>query len=345
MKNKIKIGLLFGGMSPEHEISIISAKSVYKNLDKEKYEVFSYYIDKKGFWSEVESPENIEKRKNEPAPFIAFKGNSSFIELVDIFFPILHGPYGEDGTVQGIFESLKIPFVGAGVAGASVTMDKVLTKKILEADGIPVTDYLILWKNNDILTEPQRITDSVYEALKFPVFVKPSNSGSSIGITKVKNTENLPSAIKKAFKYSEKILIEEEIENAREIEVSVFSDKKGIRVSVPGEVIPFNEFYDYEDKYKLGKTKFKIPAKLPEKLVRKIQKAAYDSFRILELYGMSRVDFLLDKDNNFYVNEVNAIPGFTSISMYPRLWEESGIKYSGLLDLLIQSGLQRYEQR
>ncbi len=343
MNNKIKIGLIFGGMSPEHEISIISAKSVYEHLDKEKYKVYSYYIDKNGFWSEVKSPEKLEERKSNPAPFIAFKGVSPFIEVVDIFFPVLHGPYGEDGTVQGIFESLKIPFVGTGVVGAAVTMDKVLTKKILEADGIPVADYLILWKNNDILEEPQRIKDSVYEALKFPVFVKPSSSGSSIGITKVKEPAALPSAIKKAFEYSEKILIEESIEGAREIEVSVFSDKSGIRVSIPGEVIPFNEFYDYEDKYELGKTKFEIPAKLPEKLVKKIQKTAHDSFKILELYGMSRVDFLLDKDNNFYVNEVNAIPGFTSISMYPRLWKESGIGYSELLDLLIQSGLQRYE--
>ena len=340
---KIKVGLVFGGMSPEHEISIVSAKSVYENLDKNKYDIFSYYIDKNGFWEEVESPLNYEKRLTEPAPFLAFKNVKPFLEIVDIFFPILHGPYGEDGTIQGIFESLKIPFVGAGVAGSAVSMDKVLTKKILEADGIPVVDYLIIWKSNKMLDEPEKIKESVLEGLKLPVFVKPSNSGSSIGITKVKKIDDIMEAIMKAFKYSDKILIEEGIENAREIEISVFSDKKGIKVSVPGEVIPYNEFYDYDDKYKLGKTKFKIPAELDEKLVERIKKTAYDTFRILSLYGMSRVDFLLDKDGNYYVNEVNSIPGFTSISMYPRLWEESGIKYNELLDLLIQSGLQRYE--
>ncbi len=344
MKNeKIKVGLIFGGMSSEHEISIISAKSVYENLDKNKYDVFSYYIDKDGFWSKVRSPHDYEKKLTEPAPFIAFKNVKPFIEIVDIFFPVLHGPYGEDGTIQGIFESLKIPFVGAGVAGSAVSMDKVLTKKILEADGIPVVDYLIMWKNNEILDKPEKVRESVYEALKLPVFVKPSNSGSSIGITKVKKIDDIMEAIFKAFKYSDKILIEEGIENAREIEISVFSDKKGIRVSEPGEVIPYNEFYDYDDKYKLGKTEFKVPAELSEKLLERIKKTAYDTFRILNLYGMSRVDFLLDKDGNYYVNEVNSIPGFTSISMYPRLWEESGIEYGELLDLLIQSGLQRYE--
>jgi D-alanine-D-alanine ligase len=341
--SKIKIGLIFGGKSEEHDISIISAKSIYDNLNKDKYKIYSYYIDKTGKWSMVESPYNTDNLKEVSQPFFPFKNIKPLIEKVDLFFPILHGKYGEDGTIQGIFEFENIPFVGSGTLGSSVGMNKIISKKILESEGIPVVDYIYISKNEINNLNEKELINSIEEGLGYPLFVKPSNSGSSFGITKVKNPDSIYPALQKAVKYSDNILIEEAV-NAREIECAVFSNKKEIKASILGEIIPFNDFYDYEDKYVLNKTQFNIPANIDYNLSEKIRKTAMETFKSLNQYGMARVDFLLDKNNNeFFVNEINSIPGFTSISMYPRLWKETGLNFSELLDKLIESGLMRYE--
>jgi len=340
---KLKLGLIFGGKSEEHDISIISAKSIYDNLDKNKYDIFSYYIDKTGIWSSVDSPYNLHNCDKISQSFFPFKNIKPIIEKVELFFPILHGKYGEDGTIQGIFEFENIPFVGSGTLGSSIGMNKIISKKILESEGIPVVDYInINIKEIHGLNE-QELINSIAEGLGFPLFVKPSNSGSSFGITKVEKPEAIYPALQKAAKYSDNILIEEAID-AREIECAVFSNKKEIKASILGEIIPFNDFYDYEDKYVLNKTEFDVPASIEPNLSERIRKIAIETFKALNQYGMARVDFLIDKNNNeIFVNEINSIPGFTSISMYPRLWKETGWDFPELLDKLIESGLMRYE--
>jgi len=340
---KIKLGLIFGGRSDEHEISIQSAKSVFNNLNKKKYEIYCYYITKNGKWYEVKSPSNINIKKKKNNSFISFVNTKPFIRKVDIFFPVLHGPYGEDGTIQGAFELEKIPFVGAGSAGSAVAMDKYFTKKILKANNIPVVNHVSIKKNEIMSGGKKKLIIKIKEIFELPIFVKPSNLGSSVGISKVKTWEKLDKAIKKAFKFSERIIIEQGIEG-REIECSVFSNKQETIASELGEIIPYNEFYDYDDKYKLGKTKFRTPAELDKQFTELIKKTAVNSFKCLNLYGMARVDFLIDK-SKYYVNELNTIPGFTTISMYPKLWKITGIKYPELLDKLIDSGLERYEKR
>ncbi len=339
--NKIKLGLIFGGKSEEHNISIISAKSIFDNLDKNRYFIHSYYIDKEGKWCEVESPYKTENINDCSKTSLLFL--SSVLKDIDIFFPILHGKYGEDGTIQGIFEFEKIPFVGSGTLGSSIGMNKIITKKILESDGIPVVDYININKREILKLKKKQIKTSIDEGLNYPLFVKPSNSGSSFGITKVKERKFLLPALEKALEFSNDVLIEEAVD-AKEIECAVFSNKEEVKASILGEVIPFNEFYDYEDKYVLNKTEFNIPASIDKNLSNLMNKVAIEAFISLKQYGMARIDFLLDKKtNDFYINEINSIPGFTSISMYPRLWKETGIDFPELLDKLIDSGLMRYE--
>lgn len=336
---KKKIAIIFGGRSAEHEISIISSRSVFDTLNKEKYEIVSIYIDKKGLWRLVSSPYAEEEFNKKGYSFLPWSSKDEIFE-VDVYFPLLHGPYGEDGSIQGLFEIADIPYVGAGIMGSSLGMNKEKTKEILSFHGIPVVEWFSFrdedWKEkkNELLKR--------CESLPLPIFVKPSNLGSSIGITKVKDYSELSSAIEKAFKWDKIILIERGV-NAREIECSVLGNDKPI-ASVPGEVIPFREFYDYKDKYIEGKTKFVIPAKISEKEKEEFQSLAIRAFLALECYGMARVDFLMDKETRkIFVNEINTIPGFTSISMYPKLWEASGIPYSELVERLIELAIERHK--
>lgn len=307
-----------GGMNTEHEVSLVSARSVIDNLNKDKYEVVEIKIDKEG-----RLPEPLEKILKE--------------KRIEIVFPVLHGPYGEDGTIQGWLEMLKIPYVGCGVLGSALCMDKVAQKQICEFHGLPIVEYVWGKKVDSLIKKAEKIG--------FPCFVKPVNQGSSVGITKANNKQELKKSIDLAFKYDEKVLIEKAVKDARQIECSVLGNDE-VRASVLGEIVASNEFYDYNAKYVDGKSKEIIPAKLPKKLVGEIRKTAIKAFKILNGSGLARADFLLErKTNKFYLSELNAMPGFTSISMYPKLWQASGLSYQDLLDRLIELGMERFERR
>ncbi|MCP2520001.1 D-alanine--D-alanine ligase [Candidatus Aminicenantes bacterium AC-708-M15] len=343
---KIKIGLIFGGRSAEHEISILSASSVYKNINKEKFEVISIYINKNGYWRVVDSPliglENL--NKGEFYSFLPW-ADSKIIEHfeADVYFPLLHGPYGEDGTIQGLLEMANVPYVGAGVLASSLGMDKAKMKFIFRAKGLPVVNFIIIhdwqWKK-----DRDFFLKKIKEEFKYPIFTKPSNLGSSIGITKVKEETQLIPSIEQAFKYDRKILVEQGV-IAREIECSVLGNEEP-QASLPGELIPYREFYDYRDKYVEGKTEFKIPAPLEEDQIKEIRRLAIEAFKAIECEGMARVDFFLEKETDkIFINEINTIPGFTEISMYPKMWEASGISYPKLIEILIELALERYKNK
>jgi len=342
MNSKKKIALIFGGRSAEHEISIISARSVFDELNKGKnYEIVSIYIDKEGFWRIVSSPYAEEEFNKKGHSFLPW-GSKEEIFDADIYFPLLHGPYGEDGSIQGLLEMADVPYVGAGIMGSSLGINKIKTKEILSFHGIPVVDWISL-REIDWIERKEEILKKC-KKLPPPLFVKPSNLGSSIGVTKVKDYSELPYAIEKALEWDRAIIVEKGV-NAREIECSVLGNEKPI-ASVPGEVIPYREFYDYKDKYIEGKTKFLIPADVSEKEKEEFQSLAIRAFLALECFGMARVDFLMDKETKeIYVNEINTIPGFTSISMYPKLWEASGISYSKLLEILIELAFERHRSK
>jgi len=278
---------------------------------------------------------------------------------VDVIFPVLHGTFGEDGTIQGFFEMINVPYVGAGVLGSAVGMDKVMQKQLCEQAGLPVVKYMWFkkgeWINNSKIKNQKSklqfkiknfdIVRHIERKLGYPCFVKPVNMGSSVGITKAHNQKELVFGINLATKYDSKILVEKACPNVREIECSVLGNDEPI-ASLPGEIIPSGEFYDYNAKYVDGKSKTIVPASLPKKLILKIQKMACQVFKITNCAGMGRVDFLLDnKSGRLFVNEINTIPGFTSISMYPKLWQASGLKFSDLLDILINLALQRFQEK
>lgn len=346
MARNLKVALLFGGRSAEHEVSIISAGSVFQNLDKKRYSPSCIYINKQGFWRLVESP-LISQAELERGSFSTFLpwGNdlsSSALEA-DIYFPILHGPYGEDGTIQGLFEMADVPYVGATVLASATGMDKAVAKSLFQEKNLPVVKYLALselqWNEN-----PEATLDRIQRNFAFPLFVKPANLGSSVGISKVKDTEGIRPALQTAFRYDAKILIEQAI-RGREIECSVLGNTHP-QASLPGEIIPYRDFYDYKDKYIEGKTSFKIPADLPRDLTEKVRFLAVAAFQTIGCSGMARVDFFLqEKTQTLFLNEINTIPGFTKISMYPKLWEESGLPYARLLDKLIDLGLERHKNK
>lgn len=356
---KLKLGVVFGGMSTENEVSVVSAKSVLNNLNREKYEIFPIYIDKNGEWYKYE-----ENKKNEKIENII-----QYLKRLDVVFPVLHGLYGEDGTIQGLFELLKIPYVGCGVLASSVGMDKVYTKLIFEKAGLKQAKYEYIRKNIDIygneenyiyidkefnekILKLEDIVDEIVKKIKFPMFIKLSNSGSSVGINKAKTKEELKKYIQIASKYDDKILVEEGI-IGREVECAVLEDleknensknmQEGrIIASCIGEIKPAEEFYTYDAKYNNEESKTIIPAEISEEISKKIQKEAIKAFRTIDGKGLSRVDFFIEKDTNeIIINEINTLPGFTNISMYPKLFEKSGIKYSELLDKLILSARKR----
>lgn len=338
-----KLGVIFGGMSTENKVSIISANSVLKNLDRKKYEIHPIYIDDKGKWyNYIEKTENIEIEGR----LQKIENIVEEIKKLDVIFPVLHGLYGEDGTIQGLFELLKIPYVGCRVLASSVSMDKVYTKIIFEKARLKQAKYEYIRKYNEkyiyidkqfneqILTLKE-IATKITESLEFPVFIKPSNSGSSVGINKARNQEELEKAIEYAGKFDTKILIEQGI-NGKEVECAVLGNEEVI-ASVVGEISSAEEFYSYDAKYKNAESKTYIPAHIPDKISEKIRELAIKAFKSVDGKGLSRVDFFVENETNeIYINEINTMPGFTSISMYPKLFEASGISYKELLDKIIE---------
>jgi D-alanine-D-alanine ligase len=343
---KTKICILFGGRSAEHEVSLISAQAIFQNLDPEKYDKACVFINKEGSWRMVDSPLLTQEKLNSGSffPFLPWGENVHQPDLdADVYFPVLHGPYGEDGTIQGFFEMANVPYVGATVLASAVGMDKAVAKTLFKAKNLPIVDCITI-READWDRDPDRILDQVPRTISPPFFVKPANLGSSVGITKVKDFSHTLKAINDAFLYDRKILIEEGIQG-RELECSVLGNDHP-KASLPGEVIPFNEFYDYRDKYIDGKTSFGIPADLPQGVIENIQNISIEAFKCIDCSGMARVDFFLQEGTGkIYLNELNTIPGFTEISMYPKLWEESGLPFPQLLSELITLATERHQKK
>lgn len=333
---KIKLGIIFGGMSTENEVSVKSAMSIINNIDVEKYEVFKIYITKNGEW--------IDYRRNK-----RIENVMEYLKFLDVVFPVLHGLYGEDGTIQGLFELLRLPYVGCKVLASSIGMDKVYTKIIFEKAGLLQAKYEYIRKYKDKYFYVNKNFDEEYLSIedvveklvrniKFPMYIKPSNSGSSIGINKAKNKDDLKKYIEIASTYDNKVVIEEGIVG-KEVECAVLGNEE-ILVSGIGEIKPADEYYSYEAKYNNKNSITEIPAKIDYELVEKIREQAKKAFKAIDGKGLSRVDFFVEKDSNkIYINEINTLPGFTNISMYPKLFEEYGISYKKLIDKLIELAL------
>jgi D-alanine-D-alanine ligase len=354
---KIRVGIIFGGKSAEHEVSLQSAKNVLAALDKEKYEAVLIGIDKSGKWYLNEDSKALLNENNpkliqlnpsdqelalvpgsDSGQLINVSDQSS-LGQIDVIFPVLHGTYGEDGTVQGLLKLANIPFVGAGVLGSAVGMDKDVMKRLLKSDGIPIADFVTFGYGNREAIDYDEVTGK----LGLPVFIKPANMGSSVGISKVRNRQEFEAAVDNAFQYDTKIIIEENIKG-REIECSVLGNAKPV-ASLPGEVLPQADFYSYEAKYIDEKgAVLEIPARLTELEIKRIQECAVLTYKSLCCEGMARVDLFLKDDGGIVVNEINTIPGFTRISMYPKLWEVSGLPYSKLIDRLIELAVERFER-
>ena len=342
---KIKLGVIFGGTSSEHEVSIVSGTSVIKNLNKEKYEIYPIYINKNGEWFKYTYQNQEFRVGDEIIGKEKIDNICEYLKKLDIVFPVLHGLGGEDGTIQGLLELLKIPYVGTRVLGSSICMDKAYTKLIFEKAAIPQAEYVYIRKNEDDyifiekdFTEEKcdiyELIQKITEKIEFPMFIKPSNSGSSVGINRANNALELAKAIEYASNYDNKILIEEKI-NGREIECAVLGNEE-VEASCLGEILAAEEFYTFSAKYQNQESKTVMPANLPENLSDEVRKLAKKAYKAADCKGLSRVDFFVDdKNNKIYINEINTMPGFTQISMYPKLWEKSGIKYTELLDKLI----------
>ena len=390
---KLRVGILFGGRSGEHEVSLLSAASVLEAIDKDKYEVVPIGITKDGRWLTADDAENLLQGKlvleprhlragdpeiTQPAAVLArgeavvvppepvhrqsglvpFQTDAALTRRasdrainVDVIFPVLHGTFGEDGTIQGLLELADIAYVGAGVLGSAAGMDKDIMKSLFIAAGLPIVKHVTVlrsaWEK-----EPKSIQKFVESKLKYPVFVKPANLGSSVGISKAHNRAELGPAIEEAAKFDRKIVIEQGVggrkNKAREIECSVLGNDEPV-ASVPGEIVPVKEFYDYNAKYLDEGSELIIPAKLTKAEIKRVQELAVRSFKAVDCSGLARVDFLMEpgpgKSGKIYVNEINTMPGFTAISMYPKLWAASGLEYSDLIDRLIQFGLERHADK
>jgi D-alanine-D-alanine ligase len=317
---KLRVAVVYGGRSGEHEISIRSAQAIMAGMDAAKYQKIEYFIDKQGKWT----PHAIGP---EPGAH----------PEIDVIFPVLHGTFGEDGTIQGLFELADLPYVGAGVLGSSVSMDKEMMKRVCTERMLPVVDYVTITREKPDL-------DQICARLPFPMFVKPANLGSSVGISKAHDARELEAAVALAAQYDRKVIVERGIVG-RELECAVLGNDQPI-ASLPCEILPSREFYDYDDKYLLDRAGTKLPADLPAETTAELRRLAVECYRAVECEGMGRVDFLLEQSTGqLYINEINTIPGFTSISMYPKMWEASGIGFSALLDRLIELALQRHERK
>ena len=391
--NKLRVGILFGGRSGEHEVSLLSAASVFNAIDKNKYEVVPIGITKDGHWVTAADAERLlrgefahhEERhlragdpETTPAAAVLAQGESVVVPPepqqggsltafqtdaashslvrraadrainVDIIFPVLHGTFGEDGTIQGLLELAAMPYVGAGVLGSAAGMDKDVMKALFRAAGLPIVKH-VTFLRSDWEAEPKKVQKLVESKLKYPVFVKPANLGSSVGISKAHNRKELGPAIAEAARFDRKIVIEQGVggsrQKAREIECSVLGNDQP-EASLPGEIVPSKEFYDYDAKYLDEGSELIIPAKLNKAETKTVQQLAIGAFKAVDCSGLARVDFLMEpKNRKIYLNEINTMPGFTAISMYPKLWAASGLSYPALIEKLIQLGLERHEEK
>jgi len=354
----MKIYLIYGGKSAEHDISILTAHSIIQAIYFNYYEVVPVYITKTGDWIQGASlsepvlfSENLYLKAGAEQSFADTQDGQSYgraispAEIKDedaVIFPVLHGPNGEDGTVQGLFEVLAMPYVGCGVLASASGMDKIISKYLFQQAGLPQVPYVAVTRN-DWKNDREKIFVQCEGSLIYPIYVKPANMGSSVGISKATDREQLTTAIETAFRYDRRVVVEQGIE-AREIEIAVLGNDD-VHTSVPGEIVKTKDFYDYEEKYGNEEVLLQIPATLPEEITAKLQEYATTAFRALDGSGLSRCDFFVTKNNEIYINEVNTLPGFTSRSMYPLLWEYTGLKYSDLVEELIQLALKRHKEK
>ncbi len=346
----LRVGVIYGGRSGEHEVSVASAASIFKHLDRTRYEAVPIHIEKSGRWmlagktpdalsvatasedSSTASPQGLQ-----PSAAVSTSG-------LDVVFPVLHGPYGEDGTVQGLLELANVPYVGAGVLGSAAGMDKAVMKTLFAARGLPIVPHLTVLRRA-WLDQPSSIAEQAADELRFPMFVKPANMGSSVGISKARSAADFTDAMELALQFDRKVVIEAAVPSARDIECAVLGNDTP-EASIPGEAVPSREFYDYEAKYLDEGLRLLIPAPLADAHVAEIRRMAIDAFRAVDGAGMARVDFLVAGDTGkTFVNELNTIPGFTPVSMYPKLWEASGLPYPALLDRLIALALERHADK
>jgi D-alanine-D-alanine ligase len=364
-KRKIRVGILFGGRSGEHEVSLTSAQGIMKAIDKDKYDVVPIGITKEGRWMVGGDPLRALRAAADMPPALAAHaeeeaetlqtvlvplepGPSALTTInapleVDVIFPVLHGPHGEDGTVQGLLDLAGLPYVGAGVTASAVGMDKAIAKDVFRTHGLPVLPYYVVlrkvWEE-----DPTQVVTYCEAALRYPMFTKPANLGSSVGVSKAHNRAELMTGLDEAAHFDRKLIVEQGIQ-AREIEVSVLGNDDPI-ASLPGEIIPSREFYSYAAKYIDDASELLIPAPISEEHTEQVRRLAIQAYTAIDCAGMARVDFLMDKaTGELWLNELNTIPGFTPISMYPKLWEATGISYTELIDRLIQLALERYEDR
>ena len=357
MSKKIRVGILCGGKSAEHEVSLQSAKSIVEAIDRERYDPVVIAVDKKGEWHltdvsnfllNADNPKLVQLNKvSDNLALAPGKRSGQLISLVshgsaapvDVVFPVLHGPFGEDGTLQGLMKLANLPFVGPGVLGSAVSMDKDVAKRLLRDAGIAIARFLVFDRSSLNKID----FNETKNELGVPLFIKPANLGSSVGINKVNDKDQFEAAVNDAFKYDNKIVIEEFIEG-REIECSVLGNDDPM-ASLPGEILPQDDFYSYRAKYiDEDGAILDIPAKLPEKLVKEVQGCAIQAFKVLCCEGMARVDLFLKENGEIVINEINTLPGFTKISMYPKLWEASGISYPELIHRLIQLAIERFDR-
>jgi len=354
---KLRIAVLFGGRSGEHEVSLASAKSVLSVLDAERYEIYQVGIGHNGDWFtgknardllEKGTPEGLARCTILPDPsrpglYLLKEGGLELLTPLDVVFPVLHGSFGEDGTVQGLLELADLAYVGAGVTGSAVGMDKAIFKDVMHTHNIPTVESIVVLRS-EIENDMAAVIQKAESVASYPLFVKPANLGSSVGITKCRSHADLSEGLIEAATYDRRVLVERGV-NAREIEVSVLGNDDA-RASVAGEILPSREFYSYESKYVDGSSQLVIPAPLPGEMAERIRSLAVAAYKAVDCAGMARVDFFLDRENDqVYLNELNTIPGFTSISMYPKLWEATGLSYPQLVDRLIELALKRKADR
>lgn len=368
MKRKLRVGVIFGGRSGEHEVSLMSAESVISAMDPERFEVVPIGISRDGRWLVGgDALENLKRSAVEgrppqlvPSAFVADPASPGLVPLAgdgavapaagaqretfDVLFPVLHGPFGEDGTVQGLFELGDVPYVGSGVAASAVGMDKALMKAVFQSAGLPVLDWILV-KRNAIDARSSEILEEVRERLGYPCFVKPANLGSSVGVSRVDNPGELRPALLEAAKYDRKILVEKAALGCREVECAVLGNDDP-QVSVAGEIVPSGSFYDYRAKYIDGTSELIIPARISGEVAAKVQEMSRRAFLAIDGAGLARVDFFVHRETGeVWVNEINTMPGFTRFSMYPKLWEATGISYSELIERLIELALERHREK